>query len=214
MLVAPSILSADFRDLKSQLEEVEAGGADWIHFDVFDGNFVKNISFGVDVLKAVKKVSNLLIDVHLVITDPEYFVDVFMDAGADSITFHLDSMNDVDRSMALVKKIKARGKQVGVTISPEIDTADYLPFLPYVDIALVMSIVPGFGGQPFQDSALEKIAWLKNQRLEHGYSYIIQVDGGINQTTGMLCKEAGADCLVAGSFVFGDNMAKAIQSLK
>lgn len=104
MLVAPSILSADFRDLKSQLEEVEAGGADWIHFDVFDGNFVKNISFGVDVLKAVKKVSNLLIDVHLVITDPEYFVDVFMDAGADSITFHLDSMNDVDRSMALVKK--------------------------------------------------------------------------------------------------------------
>ena len=214
MLVAPSILSADFSVLKEQLEGVEKYGADWIHFDVMDGNFVKNITFGADILKAIKKLSNLWMDVHFVINDPEYYADVFMDAGADSITFHLDSINDVERSMKLVEKIKARGKKVGVTLRPETDINDYLPFLPHVDIALVMSIVPGFGGQPFQDSALEKIKWLTVQRLEHGYDYIIQVDGGINQTTGKLCKAVGADCLVAGSYVFCNDMEASIKSLK
>lgn len=214
MLIAPSILSADFTKLDEQLKDVEQYGADWIHYDVMDGNFVKNITFGIDVFKAVKRVSDLWLDVHFVINDPEYYANIYLDAGADSITFHLDSLYDPERIMNLINQIKARGKKVGITARPETSVTEYLPYLPFVDVALVMSIVPGFGGQPFLPEAVEKIKWLYEQRQKLGYEYLIQVDGGINQTTAALCKDAGADCLVAGSYVFGNDMKKAIQSLK
>lgn len=213
MIVAPSILSADFSQLGNQLKEVEKSNAEWIHFDVFDGHFVPNISFGTDVLKAVKKSTDMYVDVHLVISDPEYYSDIFMDAGADGITFHLDAINNIEKSLALIKKIKAKGKKVGITLYPEVDVHEYLPYLDEVDLALVMSIKPGFGGQPFREDAIDRIKWLDDLRKKHNYHYLIQVDGGINGETGKRCAEAGADVLVAGSYVFKNDIAKAVDSL-
>ena len=213
MIVAPSILSADFSRLGDQLKEVENSNAEWIHFDVFDGHFVPNISFGTDVLKAVKKSTSMYVDVHLVISDPEYYSDIFMDAGADGITFHLDAVNNIEKSLALIKKIKSRGKKVGITLYPEVDVHEYLPYLDEVDLALVMSIKPGFGGQPFREDAIERIKWLDDLRKKHNYHYLFQVDGGINGDTGKRCAEAGADVLVAGSYVFKNDIAEAVDSL-
>ena len=213
MIVAPSILSADFSQLGNQLKEVENSNAEWVHFDVFDGHFVPNISFGTDILKAVKKSTSMYVDVHLVISDPEYYSDIFMDAGADGITFHLDAINNIEKSLALIKKIKERGKKVGVTLYPEVDVHEYLPYLDEVDLALVMSIKPGFGGQPFREDAIDRIKWLDDLRKKHNYHYLIQVDGGINGETGKRCAQAGADVLVAGSYVFKNNIAEAVDSL-
>lgn len=213
MIVAPSILSADFKNLKDQLLEVSQSNAKWIHFDVFDGNFVKNISFGTDILKAVKESVDMYVDVHLVCNDPEYYSDMFIDAGADGITFHLDSINNIERSLALIKKIKKRGKKVGITLYPEVDVHEYMPYLEEVDLVLVMSIKPGFGGQPFREDAIDRIKWLDKLRKKHNYDYLIQVDGGINDDTGKKCAEAGADILVAGSYVFKNNITEAVNSL-
>ena len=213
MIVAPSILSADFSRLGDQLKEVEKSHAQWIHFDVFDGHFVPNISFGTDVLKAVKSSVKMYVDVHLVISDPEYYSDIFMNAGADGITFHLDAVNSIEKSLALINKIKARGKKVGITVYPEADMHEYLPYLDEVDLALVMSIKPGFGGQPFREDAIERIEWLNDLRKKHNYHYLIQVDGGINAETGGQCAKAGADVLVAGSYVFKNNIPEAVDTL-
>ena len=214
MIVSPSILSADFSCLGDQLQAVEQAGAQWIHFDVFDGNYVKNISFGPDVLKAVKKSTNMFIDTHLVVNDPEYYADVFMDAGSDNITFHIDAINDIPRSVKLIEKVKAQGKSVGVTLNPETDVREYLPFVDMVDLVLVMSIKPGFGGQSFRDDAIPRIEWLNQLRREHSYSFSIEVDGGINGGTGRACAEAGADILVAGSFVFKGDIAQRVSMLR
>ena len=213
MIVAPSILSADFTNLKEQLQEVEKSGAQWVHFDVMDGHFVKNITFGTDIMKAVKESTKMYVDAHLVVSDPEYYADIFMDAGADGITFHLDAINNIERSLALIKKVKKRGKQVGMTLYPEVDVHEYLPYLEDVELVLVMSIKPGFGGQPFREDAISRIAWLDRMRKEHNYHYQIQVDGGINGETGKRCADAGADILVAGSYVFKNNIPEAVQSL-
>ena len=213
MIVAPSILSADFTNLKEQLQEGEKSGAQWVHFDVMDGHFVKNITFGTDIMKAVKESTKMYVDAHLVVSDPEYYADIFMDAGADGITFHLDAINNIERSLALIKKVKKRGKQVGITLYPEVDVHEYLPYLEDVELVLVMSIKPGFGGQPFREDAISRIAWLDRMRKEHNYHYQIQVDGGINGETGKRCADAGADILVAGSYVFKNNIPEAVQSL-
>lgn len=213
MIVAPSILSADFTNLKEQLQEVEKSGAQWVHFDVMDGHFVKNITFGTDIMKAVKESTKMYVDAHLVVSDPEYYADIFMDAGADGITFHLDAINNIERSLALIKKVKKRGKQVGITLYPEVDVHEYLPYLEDVELVLVMSIKPGFGGQPFREDAISRIAWLDRMRKEHNYHYQIQVDGGINGETGKRCADAGADILVAGSYIFKNNIPEAVQSL-
>ncbi|WP_288229883.1 ribulose-phosphate 3-epimerase [uncultured Faecalicoccus sp.] len=213
MIVAPSILSADFSNLEKQLKEVEDSNAEWIHFDVMDGHFVKNITFGTDVLHAVKKSVNMYIDAHLVVSDPEYYADIFMDAGADGITFHLDAINNIERSLSLIKKIKDRGVNVGITLYPEVDLHEYLPYLTEVDLVLVMSIKPGFGGQKFRQDAVERVKWLDELRKNHNYTYRIQVDGGINAETGKLCAEAGADILVAGSYVFKNDIKSAVDSL-
>ena len=184
-----------------------------MHFDVMDGHFVKNITFGTDIMKAVKESTKMYVDAHLLVSDPEYYADIFMDAGADGITFHLDAINNIERSLALIKKVKKRGKQVGITLYPEVDVHEYLPYLEDVELVLVMSIKPGFGGQPFREDSISRIAWLDRMRKEHNYHYQIQVDGGINGETGKRCADAGADILVAGSYVFKNNIPEAVQSL-
>lgn len=213
MIISPSILSADFSQLKEQLQVVEKSKAKWIHVDVMDGHFVKNITFGIDILKAVKRSTSLFTDVHFVISDPEYYSDLFIDAGADGITFHLDAINDVDRSLKLIRHIKSRNVQAGITLRPETPVTEYLPYLKEVDLVLVMSIKPGFGGQKFRQDAVEKVRWLYELRKKEKYNYLIQVDGGINRDTGKECTQAGADILVAGSYVFKNDIVKAVDSL-
>lgn len=213
MIVSPSILSVDFSRLGQQLKEIEDAGAEWVHFDVFDGNFVKNISFGPDVMRAVKRSTSLYVDTHLVVNDPEFYASVFLDAGANGITFHLDAINDVDRSMRLIESIKARGAKAGIVLNPEANVREYLPFLDQVDLVLVMSIIPGFGGQPFREDTVERVTWLDDYRNNHDFSYLIEVDGGINAETGKRCADAGADALVAGSYVFKNDVRQAIASL-
>lgn len=213
MIVSPSILSADFSRLGQQLKEIEDAGAEWVHFDVFDGNFVKNISFGPDIMRAVKRSTSLYVDTHLVVNDPEFYASVFLDAGANGITFHLDAINDVDRSMRLIESIKARGAKAGIVLNPEANVREYLPFLDQVDLVLVMSIIPGFGGQPFREDTVERVTWLDDYRNNHDFSYLIEVDGGINAETGKRCADAGADALVAGSYVFKNDVKQAIASL-
>ncbi len=212
MIISPSILSADFSKLEQQLQTVEKSKAKWIHIDVMDGHFVKNITFGIDIFKAVKRSTSLFTDVHFVISNPEYYADIFINEGADGITFHLDAVDDVDRNLKLIKYIKSHDVQAGITLRPETPVTEYLPYLKEADLVLVMSIEPGFGGQKFRKDAVEKIRWLYEIRKKEKYNYLIQVDGGINQETGKLCAQAGADVLVSGSYVFKNDIIKAVDS--
>lgn len=213
MIISPSLLSADFTNLTEQLKEVEESQATWIHFDVMDGHFVKNLTFGPDILNAVKRCSNLFRDVHLMITDPAEFIDPFIQAGAELITFHLDAVNDTDKAKKIISELHRKGVKAGITLRPSVPLEHFLPFLDQVDLVLVMSVEPGFGGQSFMPDALDRIRWLKQQRETMNVHYLIEVDGGVNQETGKQCLEAGADVLVAGSYVFKHNIKEAVQSL-
>ncbi|KRN51041.1 ribulose-phosphate 3-epimerase [Kandleria vitulina DSM 20405] len=196
--VAPSVLSADFSKLKEEIDTLE--GAKWLHYDVMDGHFVPNISFGYSILANVRKATDLFLDVHLMITDPMFYVDEFIKAGADMITFHIEAMESREKTMELINHIHASNVQVGISIKPGTHVDAILPYLNDVDMILVMSVEPGFGGQSFNDIAVEKIKTLNS--LKGKYGFIIEVDGGINEQTGKLCVEAGCDVLVAGSYVF------------
>lgn len=211
--VAPSVLSANFAELKKDLDSIQKYGADWIHYDVMDGHFVPNISFGYSILADVKKVSDLYLDVHLMISDPKKYVDEFIKAGADLITFHIEAMESEEKTRELIEYIHQHNKHVGISIKPATPVSAIEKYLNDLDLVLVMSVEPGFGGQSFQDMAIAKIKELKDKRQDA--HYLIEVDGGINAQTGKLCKDAGADVLVAGSYVFNaDNRQVAIDSLK
>lgn len=211
--VAPSVLSANFAELKKDLDSIQKYGADWIHYDVMDGHFVPNISFGYSILADVKKVSDLYLDVHLMISDPKKYVDEFIKAGADLITFHIEAMESEEKTRELIEYIHQHKKHVGISIKPATPVSAIEKYLNDLDLVLVMSVEPGFGGQSFQDMAIAKIKELKDKRQDA--HYLIEVDGGINAQTGKLCKDAGADVLVAGSYVFNaDNRQAAIDSLK
>ena len=196
--VAPSVLSADFTKLKEEIDTLE--GAQWLHYDVMDGHFVPNISFGYSILSNVRKVTDLFLDVHLMITDPMFYVDEFIKAGADMITFHIEAMESREKTMALINHIHEAHVKVGVSIKPGTHVEAIMPYLNDIDMVLVMSVEPGFGGQSFNDIAVEKIKTLN--ALKEQYHFIIEVDGGINAETGKLCADAGCDVLVAGSYVF------------
>ena len=211
--VAPSVLSANFAELKKDLDSIQKYGADWIHYDVMDGHFVPNISFGYSILADVKEVSDLYLDVHLMISDPKKYVDEFIKAGADLITFHIEAMESEEKTRELIEYIHQHNKHVGISIKPATPVSAIEKYLNDLDLVLVMSVEPGFGGQSFQDMAIAKIKELKDKRQDA--HYLIEVDGGINAQTGKLCKDAGADVLVAGSYVFNaDNRQAAIDSLK
>ena len=206
IIIAPSLLAADFSKLKEEVKAIENTKAKWLHLDVMDGNFVPNISFGADIVKAIRKDSNLYFDAHLMIENPEWYIDTMADAGVQSISIHVEATKHLDRALQL---IKARGLKAGVAINPATDIAFLDNIYEKLDLILVMTVNPGFGGQKFLNQMIEKIRKIRNK-----FPHIdIQVDGGINNETAKLVIEAGANVLVAGSYVFSGNYAEKVNSL-
>jgi ribulose-phosphate 3-epimerase len=208
-MVAPSILSADFANLEKEVKAVAAAGADWIHVDVMDGRFVPNITIGIPVVKSLKKVSPIPLDVHLMIEEPERYVEEFIKAGSDYLTIHVESTRD---PAAVLRKIRALGAKAGITLRPGTDVAKVLPLLDLCDLVLVMTVEPGFGGQSFMNDQIAKISVLRAEISKKNLKTLIEVDGGINADTAKLCHEA--DVFVAGSFVFGRDYKTAIAALR
>jgi ribulose-phosphate 3-epimerase len=202
-LVAPSILAADFGALTREVEAATAAGADWIHVDVMDGHFVPNLSIGPAVCEAVDKATALPLDVHLMIEEPARYIDAFAAAGADYITVHEEVAGGPEGVEALFRQIEAKKVRPGIVINPDTPAERVVPYLERASLILVMSVHPGFGGQSFIPSALDKLRVLAEARSQRGAQCLLEIDGGINLETAPLAREAGADVLVAGSAVFG-----------
>ena len=211
--IAPSLLAANFTNLDSELNKLKDANIKYLHYDVMDGHFVPNISLGIPVVKSLRKKSDAFFDVHLMISKPHLYAKQFCDAGADLVSFHLESDSDV---METINIIRSCGKKVGIVIKPATPTAEVYKYIDKVDLVLIMSVEPGFGGQKFMPVAVDKIARVHGKAKQLGLTdLLIEVDGGINEETAVMCKYAGANLLVAGSYVFGaENVAEAIAKLK
>lgn len=210
--VSASILSADFSKLESEISRAEKSGVDMIHFDVMDGVFVDNISFGVPVLKSIKKCTSLPFDVHLMIDNPVKYVRDFALAGADIITFHAEAQSNIKET---IDKIHSFGIKAGISVKPDTPMESIFEYMNSIDLVLIMTVEPGFGGQGFIDSTLEKISSARKYLNENNISAFLQVDGGINSITAKKVIDAGADNLVSGSYLFcSDNFSDAVKSLK
>lgn len=205
VIVAPSVLSLDYAKFNEQVIELNKSKAEWLHFDVMDGHFVPNLSFGPQILKGFKKTTDLFLDVHLMVDNPSLIIPLFVD-DADLITFHIEVKEDIDE---LIKLVKDHGKKVGISIKPNTDLAMIKPYLDQIDLVLVMSVEPGFGGQSFIEKSLGRIQELR----EMNNDILIEVDGGINETTGLACVKAGADVLVAGSYIFKKDIKEQVETL-
>ncbi len=211
VIISPSILSADFANLEQDIKLVQKFGADWIHVDVMDGHFVPNITIGVPVVASLRKVTDLPLDVHLMIENPKKYVEPFAKAGADILTFHYEAVNGDDEIIELIKYIKSFGIRAGISIKPKTQPEKVFKFLPMLDLVLVMTVEPGFGGQSFMSDCAKKIKLLRDENKD----IIIQVDGGINDKTGLICKNYGANSLVAGNYIYkSSDIKEAIRLLK
>ncbi|MBP3924904.1 ribulose-phosphate 3-epimerase [bacterium] len=212
IIISPSILSADFANLERDIKKVELAGADWLHIDVMDGHFVPNITIGIPVVKSIKKVSNIPLDVHLMIENPAKYAESFIQAGADILTFHYEAMKSENEILQLIELIKSLNCKAGMSIKPKTQPEKILPYLKELDLLLVMTVEPGFGGQKFMPDCAEKIPLIKKHSDEN---LIIQVDGGINEQTAKICKDDGASSLVAGNYIYkSENVQAAISSLR
>lgn len=211
-IIAPSILSADFSNLESEIHKITEAGAGFVHVDVMDGHFVPNLTIGMPVVKAIKPKSQIPLDVHLMIDNPEVYVEQFVKAGSNYLTIHVEATKHVE---ATLKMIRDLGAKPGITARPGTALEQMKPFLHLVDLVLVMTVEPGFGGQAFMESQLEKVKELKSIRESQKLNFLIEVDGGVNPETAKLCWAAGADVLVAGSAVFKtQNYKENIEALK
>lgn len=200
-IVAPSVLSANFAELNKDIERLNKSKAEWIHYDVMDGHFVPNLSFGVGILNTINKMTNKFMDVHIMVEDPMKFMDIFDGCKIDNLTFHYEALSD-NLINVCIDKIHSKGYKCGISIKPNTDVKVLKNFLNKVDVVLVMSVEPGFGNQKFIPNALDKIAWLDEYRKNNKLNYLIEVDGGINEETGALVKHVGCDVLVSGSYLF------------
>ncbi len=212
--IAPSILAADLSRLAAEVEEIRLGGADYVHFDVMDGCFVPNISFGLPVLKSLRRATEMFLDVHLMIDRPLRYAERFCDAGADLVNVHVEADSE-ENILAALRRIRSKGKKCGVTLKPATPADALKPYLGLVDLVLVMTVEPGFGGQSFMTDMLDKVRAVRAMLDEVNPSCDVEVDGGIVPETAAAAKAAGANVLVAGSAVFGkQDRAAAIRSLR
>ncbi|MDR1926186.1 MAG: ribulose-phosphate 3-epimerase [Endomicrobium sp.] len=211
IIISPSILSANFAKLENDINSIEYAGADWVHVDVMDGHFVPNITVGPVVVKSLRKITRLFFDVHLMITNPEKYWHEFQKAGADLITFHSEIQSDKRK---LIEDIKSSDIKVGMSIKPKTSVSEIEKLIPYLDLVLVMTVEPGFGGQTFMSDMIPKIEYLRKIIDRNKYKCLIEIDGGINSQTSHVCIKAGADVLVSGNYVFSaKNPAEAIKFL-
>tara|TARA_B100001564_G_scaffold248579_1_gene211038 strand:+ start:460 stop:1119 length:660 start_codon:yes stop_codon:yes gene_type:complete len=212
--ISPSILSADFSQLGNEIKRLEEGGADMIHVDVMDGHFVPNLTIGPPVIKALKKNCNILFDVHLMISPVHKYIEVYADAGADIITIHPEATDDLSASISKIKELK---KKVGLSLNPETKVEKIKEYIDKIDLVLIMSVNPGFGGQKFMPEVLDKIKELKKIQKDKNLNFDIEIDGGINFDNSKIAIEAGANILVSGTTVFksnNGNIKKNIELLK
>ena len=212
--IAPSILAADLMNMKEEIELVDNYGAEYIHIDVMDGQYVENIAFGPNIVKSIRPLTKKVLDVHLMITPVAKYIDAFIKAGADIISFHPDAdKNNQD----IIKQIRSNNCKVGIAIHPKIKISDIEIFLDAIDCVIVMTVVPGFGGQKFMHSEVKKITELDNIKKQKNLKFEIEVDGGINHETGKICRDKNANVLIAGSYIFSsgkENYKKMINSLR
>ena len=200
--VAPSILNANFANLENEIKKVADLGVKYLHYDVMDGHFVPNISFGAPIVASVSKLNNLINDVHLMIENPVKYIFDFKNAGADIITFHIEACHGTADTLEIIKLIKSLNIKCGISIKPFTPLGEIEAYLPLVDLVLVMSVEPGFGGQKFNETALTRIKMLDEIRKKDHLDYLIEVDGGINDVTAKKCAEAGVDILVCGTYLY------------